>query len=553
MKINRLEMKVGDLVAMRDEPGRLRFPKEYQRGQAWNKTQKQLFVDSLFRGYPLPVLYFHLRGTYMPAGKSEEHRQYDVIDGQQRIRALHEFSSDKFKLPSRSGYKFPAFHSETPNKWEENGFSDFSGELESLQSKFSEHLVIVYEIDTSDDNEVRDLFIRLQGGTPLTPQDKRDAWPGSFTKFILKIGGKRPNDYEDVGYAGHQFFETMVRGKEGGSAKRQLAAQIATLLLNRWDEDEGGKFRNFCAIDSRTLDESYRRNVGFDLNGENAHRVNRVLDKIVSAFGDARPKLSGHESIHLALLVDSLIDGYDSGWENGLYPSIQKFRNRVESARKGAEEFACYEKEYGQWTRKTTSDASSIERRHAFFSNKMREMLNPAATDRQVASVDLLMKEIVYSQDSRRCQWCEMKGKIHTVEWKEAQLHHVDPLTQGGKTEKSNLALVSEECRPSIDEDFRWWWHEKKSRGTLWPSKKRTPLPRELPPNGTKCRFRSHEGKIENRRLVVGNDQYKTFSEACEALTGKPMSGWNHWHVLTIDGWMLAGDWRQEKINRAAE
>lgn len=39
-------------------------------------------------------------------------------------------------------------------------------------------------------NEVRDLFIRLQAGTPLTAQEKRDAWPGDFTLFVIRHAGK---------------------------------------------------------------------------------------------------------------------------------------------------------------------------------------------------------------------------------------------------------------------------------------------------------------------------------------------------------------------------
>ncbi|HEY5748183.1 MAG TPA: hypothetical protein VIU12_19060, partial [Chryseolinea sp.] len=38
--------------------------------------------------------------------------------------------------------------------------------------------------------EVRDLFIRLQAGTPLTAQEKRDAWPGDFTNFVIQHAGK---------------------------------------------------------------------------------------------------------------------------------------------------------------------------------------------------------------------------------------------------------------------------------------------------------------------------------------------------------------------------
>ena len=45
-------------------------------------------------------------------------------------------------------------------------------------------------IKDADDAEVRDLFIRLQSGSPLNNQEKRDAYPGDFTDFILKLGGK---------------------------------------------------------------------------------------------------------------------------------------------------------------------------------------------------------------------------------------------------------------------------------------------------------------------------------------------------------------------------
>lgn len=32
---------------------------EYQRGPVWSKTQKKISVDSVLRGYPIPLIYLH--------------------------------------------------------------------------------------------------------------------------------------------------------------------------------------------------------------------------------------------------------------------------------------------------------------------------------------------------------------------------------------------------------------------------------------------------------------------------------------------------------------
>ncbi|MBK9982969.1 MAG: DUF262 domain-containing protein [Saprospiraceae bacterium] len=32
---------------------------EYQRGQVWNSGQQKRLIDSVLRGYPLPIIYLH--------------------------------------------------------------------------------------------------------------------------------------------------------------------------------------------------------------------------------------------------------------------------------------------------------------------------------------------------------------------------------------------------------------------------------------------------------------------------------------------------------------
>ena len=100
------EWTVGDLIDYEKE-GSLRVNHEYQRGLRWSNSQKQMFIDSIFRGYSIPAFYFH---------KTKATRSgnvfYDIVDGQQRINAVKSFGEGAFSLLDPSddaGFKFSQF------------------------------------------------------------------------------------------------------------------------------------------------------------------------------------------------------------------------------------------------------------------------------------------------------------------------------------------------------------------------------------------------------------------------------------------------------------
>lgn len=55
----------------------------YQRRSVWNPRVKSLLIDSLLRGYPLPLIFLHNR---LDVSTSKTVRQ--VVDGQQRLRTI---------------------------------------------------------------------------------------------------------------------------------------------------------------------------------------------------------------------------------------------------------------------------------------------------------------------------------------------------------------------------------------------------------------------------------------------------------------------------------
>ena len=221
---------IRDLVELRKSGFAYPNP-EYQRGVVWSEDLQMKLIDSVMRGYELPIIYLHDIQVEI-AGRRQD--RYHIIDGQQRLEALSRFVDGAFALyrPDDPKARFPRFLLDRPCPW---GGKDFHGLTEALRERFLDTELQVAVVETDDENEVRDLFVRLQSGLPLNDQEKRDSYPGQFTQFILRIGGKPQADLP-----GHSFFRRVLRMNPTNDRgrTRRLAAQIAILFLNRRAESQ---------------------------------------------------------------------------------------------------------------------------------------------------------------------------------------------------------------------------------------------------------------------------------------------------------------------------
>jgi hypothetical protein len=109
---------------------------EYQRGVVWSATLKKKLIDSVLRGYPLPIIFLH-HIRKMVANMQRE--DFEIIDGQQRITALYEFVEGSFTLfdPVKDDKeaKFPSFLKNQPCPWAGKLFTAMA---EELQNQFLE-------------------------------------------------------------------------------------------------------------------------------------------------------------------------------------------------------------------------------------------------------------------------------------------------------------------------------------------------------------------------------------------------------------------------------
>src|SRR6266511_5254120 len=126
----------------------------FQRRSVWTQTAKILLIDTILRRLPIPKVY--MRTQIDPATK-RVHRE--VVDGQQRLRAVIEFAQDTFALTSRSG-EFTGYRYSTLG--------------EELQQAFLSYPIAVDQLVNATDSDVLEIFSRLNSYTAvLVPAEKR--------------------------------------------------------------------------------------------------------------------------------------------------------------------------------------------------------------------------------------------------------------------------------------------------------------------------------------------------------------------------------------------
>lgn len=147
------------------------FIPDYQREFVWNSKQKSRFIESLLLNLPIPYIFV------ADIGSGENEGRLEIVDGSQRIRTLHQFTSDNLtleglqKLVVANGFKY----------------SDFST---PRRLRFDRKTIRMIELTEHCDEETRrEIFDRLNtGGKKLTTMEQRQGSnDGPFLEFVNGI------------------------------------------------------------------------------------------------------------------------------------------------------------------------------------------------------------------------------------------------------------------------------------------------------------------------------------------------------------------------------
>jgi hypothetical protein len=381
---------------------------DYQRPAVWSLSQKQLLVDSILRGYDIPKIYWR------QTGKNPD--KYEVVDGQQRIRAIWEFHEGGYALPKNS---------DSIDSLEVRSlrYEDLPDDLRLRFDTYNINIVIISE---TDEDEVREMFLRLQNGTTLKAQERRNAMPGNMRDFVKKL-------------AEHSFFENC-----GFTNARytfdQIAAQMTLIEL-------AGEPTN---VKNADLNKMYEREVEFDSTGPKAKKIKRTLDYLRTAFPTKTPELERYSVLSLYVLVSHLLERYvvqDS------HKQIAEWFINFESYRRMQRALPIDQCDpesvsYQEKTSHSTDSEDSIQWRHDYLLRRHLEAYPrlQLKDDQRLFTHDQRMA--IFRRDKGICQ---VRIKCSGVEcsWDSWEADHRHPWSQGGKTTVENGQVACLGCNAS--------------------------------------------------------------------------------------------------------
>lgn len=376
---------------------------DYQRPAVWTKGQKQLLIDSMLRDYDVPKIYLHKTGN----------KKFDVVDGQQRLRTIWEFYDGGFAIAKDAdpvdGIEIKGLH-----------YADLDDDIRDKLDSYNLDFVV---LDDVSDDEIGEMFLRLQNGTTLKAQEKRNAYPGNMRNYIKEL-------------ATHQFFLHSVHFKNSRFSHEHVAAQLCLLTIN------GG----ICDIKDRHLNEMYLENQTFDVHGDIAKKITKTLNYLYKMFPVLSPELKRYNVVSLYALILDLSDSYAiKGREEELAQWFINFeQNRLAEADKPEDEQDTRMAIYQSKTKDSTDAMDSLSYRHNFLKENLFSSIPDLCPKDQQRSFDESQRQVIYRRDKGICQNCGVK-----CDWNAWEADHVVPWSRGGKTIVSNGQVLCPNCNSS--------------------------------------------------------------------------------------------------------
>ena len=203
MNKSTLPVGIRSLVNWRTK-GVLRFDMPIQRAEGqWSNLQQSIFIHSVITNFPIPSLYFLKE-------KEDGETVYSVLDGLQRLSTIFAFIDGQFALHSSTP---PVVVEDVDYDLENLYFDDLSEECKDaiLGARLS-----VFCIEDCTNEEIEELFSRLNSSTPLTTIQKARTAIGSELALWAKSINSLPFFNYSVNFSLNQArreasFETLLQ------------------------------------------------------------------------------------------------------------------------------------------------------------------------------------------------------------------------------------------------------------------------------------------------------------------------------------------------------
>lgn len=260
LKVSRTTYKVADFLSWQRQ-GTLNLRPPFQRGSVWNPKAKSFFIDSIVRGFPVPLIFLQDRTdpqTYEP--------QRLVVDGQQRLRTVLAYLDPSCLKDAKPTDAFKILRTHNPDLAGQT-FKALSDDVQQriLNFEFSVHVLP----STTPNRKLLEIFARMNStGMKANEQELRNAaFSGSFKQFAYSLA------YEQL----ERWLEWKLFSEQQVARMKEveLTSELAMFFVS-----------GFSGRNQRAIDGAYRR-YDDDFPSEQAvrRRFSPLFDILESVLG----------------------------------------------------------------------------------------------------------------------------------------------------------------------------------------------------------------------------------------------------------------------------
>jgi hypothetical protein len=377
----------------------------YQRGAVWSQSQKQLLIDSILRDLDVPKIY--LREV------DDEIYDEEAVDGQQRLTAIYGFFNDVFPLAKDAD--------------EIDGFQikgkKFSALDEDIKDIFEAYELTVVILRSSIEEEVEEMFLRLQNGTTLNAAEKRNAMSGRMKDFVREVS--QHDFFKMCGFKNHRFAHDLV------------ASQMIRIALAGQP----------CAVKNADLVKMYEQNEDFDNKSSAAKHILRTLDILLKAFPTKTPELTKLTALSLFGIFAYLSENFDI---KNRVKDLSNWFIKFETWRIADEQRPSDEREpdmvsYQEKISSTTDSQDSVEYRHKVLLTRILSEITDLVPLDQQRIFTPEQRLAIFRRDNGICQARLKCGGVE-CHWDHWHADHKVAWSKGGKTTVDNGQVTCIEC-----------------------------------------------------------------------------------------------------------
>jgi hypothetical protein len=171
--------------------GNLFVNRKYQRKLVWTLEEKRSLIDSILKGYPIPLILLAERPDVHGSGK------YEIVDGIQRLNAVFVFIEQAFDV---NGRFFDVQQLATARQHAEKGAFAIRKDVRLLEpaecSRLLDYPLAVAVYPAKHESQITDVFSRINsGGKQLSPQEQRQAGMTSqFASLVRSVAAELRGD-----------------------------------------------------------------------------------------------------------------------------------------------------------------------------------------------------------------------------------------------------------------------------------------------------------------------------------------------------------------------